>query len=96
MQESNKEAKLEATNDVERATQHFPISKKELKDLIDKYKTRTFDEEITACAAHGGVEGLADKLKVDIKVGLTGSDFPDRTEQFGNNYREPLKAKMWI
>jgi hypothetical protein len=27
---------------------------------------------------------------------LTGEDFPLRTEQFGNNYRPPLKAKTWI
>jgi len=39
---------------------------------------------------------LAEKLKVDIKLGLTGEDFPLRTEQFGNNYRAPLKAKKWI
>jgi len=27
---------------------------------------------------------------------LTGEDFPERTEQFGNNYRPPMKAKSWI
>ena len=43
-----------------------------------------------------GVEGIISKLKVDVKVGLTGSDFKSRTEQFGSNYREPLKAKPWI
>ena len=43
-----------------------------------------------------GVEGICQKLKVDLKIGLTGEDFPLRTEQFGNNYRPPLKAKSWI
>jgi len=27
---------------------------------------------------------------------LTGSDFPDRSEHFGNNEKPPLKAKLWI
>ena len=37
-----------------------------------------------------GVDGICAKLKVDVKVGLDGQDFDQRTEQFGNNYREPL------
>jgi magnesium-transporting ATPase (P-type) len=43
-----------------------------------------------------GVDGICAKLKVDVKAGLDGKDFEQRTEQFGNNYREPLKAKTWI
>ncbi len=42
------------------------------------------------------MEGITSKLKVDVKVGLTGSDFKSRTEHFGSNYREPLKAKSWF
>jgi hypothetical protein len=42
------------------------------------------------------VEGITSKLKVDVKVGLTGSDFKSRSDQFGSNYREPLKAKSWF
>lgn len=43
-----------------------------------------------------GVEGICSKLKVDVKTGLHGDDFAERTQQFGNNYREPLKAKSWF
>lgn len=43
-----------------------------------------------------GVEGIAQRLKVDLKVGLTGEDLPERTEQFGNNNRPALQAKPWI
>lgn len=43
-----------------------------------------------------GVEGICKKLNVDIKLGLTGEDFPERTQQFGNNYREQIKAKSWF
>jgi Cation transporter/ATPase, N-terminus len=43
-----------------------------------------------------GFEGMCNKLRVDSKVGLTGNDFAERTEKFGNNYREEPVAKTWI
>ena len=45
-----------------------------------------------SCAA---VEGISNKLKVDISKGLGGGDFPSRTKAFGNNDREALKAKSF-
>jgi len=42
-----------------------------------------------------GCETIIQKLKVNLDTGLTGVDFPQRTEHFGNNYREPLKAKSF-
>lgn len=27
-----------------------------------------------------GIEGIVSKLKVDLKLGLTGEDFPERTK----------------
>lgn len=44
----------------------------------------------------GGFEGICKKLKVDPKAGLTGSDFTERTERFGNNYRAEPVAKTWL
>jgi len=32
---------------------------------------------------------------VDVSKGISGDSFPARTEFFGNNYREPLKAKTF-
>lgn len=32
---------------------------------------------------------------MDITQGLSGKDFPQRTDFFGNNYREPIKAKTF-
>ena len=43
-----------------------------------------------------GFEGICNKLRVDPKVGLSGNDFSERTEKFGNNYREETKAKTWL
>lgn len=42
-----------------------------------------------------GVEGISNKLKVDLTKGLSGDSFPARTEFFGNNYRDPIKAKSF-
>lgn len=87
-------------NDEQRAASEsvvpFKISKKELSELINTYQTRKFEEDIVASEAHGGVEGLAEKICVDPKFGLTGEDFPLRTQHFGNNYRPPLIAKTWL
>lgn len=64
--------------------------------MINSYQTRKFEEDILATEKFGGVEGLSEKLCVDIKLGLSGEDFPQRSEQFGNNYRAPLTAKSWL
>lgn len=42
-----------------------------------------------------GIEGISNKLKVEVTKGLDGGDFPARTDSFGNNYREPIKAKSF-
>ena len=42
-----------------------------------------------------GIEKIFEKLQVDIKVGLTGSDFNSRKEQFGSNYRPEAVARTW-
>ena len=47
-----------------------------------------------------GLEGLCDKIRVDIKKGLTGSDLPERREYFGTNeakkpVAEGFFAKLW-
>jgi magnesium-transporting ATPase (P-type) len=74
----------------------FKISKHELMDLVDKYKSRTYDEEIVALNEHDGAKGIAQKLNTDIKTGLKGGiDFPDRTAAFGNNQRPVEIAKSF-
>jgi len=37
---------------------------------VDKYKSRTYDEEINFLDSLDGTEGLAEKLNTDIKTGL--------------------------
>ena len=43
-----------------------------------------------------GFERICEKLQVDVKVGLTGSDFSTRKERFGDNFRPEAVAKSWI
>lgn len=43
-----------------------------------------------------GFERICEKLQVDVKVGLSGSDFTERKERFGDNFRPEAVAKSWI
>lgn len=43
-----------------------------------------------------GPLGIAEKLNVDVKVGLEGNDFEARRLQFGDNFRPNPVAKSWI
>ena len=42
------------------------------------------------------MENILSLLKTDAEKGLTCHDLEDRTEAFGNNYREPLKVKSFF
>lgn len=71
-------------------------------ELVQCYKQRTYDEELVWLRKTGGtfcllnflgIDNVGKKLKVNFETGLTGVDFQERTGQFGNNYRDPIKAK---
>jgi magnesium-transporting ATPase (P-type) len=42
-----------------------------------------------------GVESISNKLKTNLEDGLIGDDFEARKVFFGDNFREPLKAKTF-
>lgn len=54
-------------------------------EVITQYKSRTFDQDITAVETLQGVEEISNKLKTDLEWGLNASDFPARKIAFGNN-----------
>jgi magnesium-transporting ATPase (P-type) len=91
--QAGKGAKTDPLSDEARAVSDFKISKNELVELVNKYKTRTYDEEIRVLENLGGVEGMLQKLKSNKETGLNGADFPQRTEAFGNNFRPDPVAK---
>jgi len=42
-----------------------------------------------------GLEGISNKLKAHTKTGISALTFNDRTHSFGNNMRDPIKAKSF-
>lgn len=45
---------------------------------------------------YSGLEGLCEKIRVDINKGLTGSDLPERKEFFGSNVaKKPVAEGFW-
>ena len=70
-------------------------AKNELVELVKTYKSRKYDEDLVAVENFGGIEGITQKLKTNPETGLTGGDFPERSNFFGSNYREPLAAKSF-
>lgn len=74
---------------------------------MDKYASRVYDEDLVYIDELGGnyfgcltselgFERICEKLQVDVKVGLSGSDFTERKERFGDNFRPEAVAKSWI
>lgn len=67
MQGANKKAVDQAISDELRAAnKHFGVEKSELVELVNCYKSRKSDEDISAAHTLGGVEGLGQKLNVDL------------------------------
>ena len=75
--------------------------------MVDKYASRVYDDEIVYIDELGGnfffyitselgFERICEKLQVDLKIGLTGSDFTQRKQRFGDNFRPDPVAKKWI
>ena len=64
----------------------YGVEIEELIDLVEAYRKREFDEDVTMLRTEfGGSEGLAEKLKTSIKDGLKCNDFYERDEEFGDN-----------
>lgn len=62
-----------------RAQKHFGISCNECIQIVEKYRSRKYDEDILHILNQiGGVESLAEKLKTDIQNGLVPEDLDIR------------------
>jgi len=57
------------------ASSKFGITQTELVSLINKYKARTYTEDIDWLEKVGGIEGMCDKLKTNLDTGLLPNDF---------------------
>lgn len=71
----------------------FKVPLNQLKELIDAYRTRTFDEDLKFIKGEfGSVEGLAEKLYTNLKSGITPIDLEERDLVYGTNMKDPLKV----
>ena len=62
----------------------------ELVELVESYRSRTFDEDITKLKEeYGGEEGLASRIKSNISDGILGDDLELRDSVYGTNRKDP-------
>lgn len=54
-------------------------------------KIALFKSSYANTASYSGPKGLMSKLKTSMDHGLVPTDFNDRAEQFGSNYKAPPK-----
>lgn len=74
----------------------FDIKISELVDLIELYRSRTFDEDLKSLRNDfGGIEGLAEKLYSHPKDGIVPIDLEERDRAFGSNKKDKLKRKSF-
>jgi len=52
---------------------------------------REVGSELETIKTLGGIEGIAEKINLDLTKGLTGDDFKERSKHFGNN--SPQKSQ---
>jgi len=64
-------------------------------DGLALFRGKSLNASLIFSAICVGVESISNKLKTNLENGLTGEDFPARKEFFGDNFREPLKAKSF-
>lgn len=77
--------------DSSRALNNFGVTLKELEELVEKYRQRTYNEDIVYLDELGGTNGLFEKLGTSLERGITvdESDTKKREADFGSNYRAP-------
>ena len=71
----------------------FSIDKHEIDEIFTAYQQRKTNEEIEHLnSKHGGLAGLATKLKTSLENGISPDSLKAREEAFDNNvrYREPM------
>jgi Ca2+ transporting ATPase len=75
---------------------NFEVTVEQLIGLVDKYRERTFAEELDVGLELGGVDALADLLKTDLNKGLSDDDDTTaRIEMYGSNKRpEPRRQNL--
>jgi hypothetical protein len=72
--------------ETKRLNEDFEVEMEQLIELVELYRNRKFDEDFQSIKEnYQGAEGLAQKLKSNIKDGLSGDDFEERDLEYGSN-----------
>lgn len=68
----------------------FKVSKQQLIDLVEKYRQRTYVEDIEYIEGNlQGMDSLCEALDVNINAGISTRDLQIREDVFGTNYKAP-------
>lgn len=68
---------------------NFRVSKQQLVDVIEKYRQRTYVEDIEMITGElKGIESLLEALDVDPQVGISATTLDARNQAFGNHMKE--------
>lgn len=82
----------ESVDDEQQINSKFGVKVKDLVDLVELYRNRTFDEDLKALKLeYDGVEGLASKLFSHPNDGIVPNDLEERDQAFGSNAKDPPK-----
>ncbi|KJE97340.1 plasma membrane calcium ATPase [Capsaspora owczarzaki ATCC 30864] len=74
----------------------FSLSKEELVEIVS-FDNRDKESQVQVLESYGAVEGIADKLRVNLDSGLNAHDgFEDRTAHFGRNIVPPPKSETLL
>jgi len=57
-----------------RGDSKFGLTLKDLEDLVNTYRSRTYNEDLSAFDEIGGINGLCEKLCTSVEYGLTGDE----------------------
>lgn len=70
----------------------FAVSLSQLVDLVESYRNRKFDDDISMLKhKFEGIDALSDKLKTNTKSGIDETTVIDREVEFGSNRKDPPK-----
>lgn len=74
----------------------FPVSVKDMVDIVEAYRQRKFDDDIKLVEdKYKDINGLAEMLRSDCKRGITAADFEARDQHFGSNEKKPAERSSF-
>jgi len=67
----------------------YKVQKKQLIDIVEAYRQRSYVEEMDIIKKLGGTQGLLNALNVNPDVGISATSLDERTAVFGSHHKDP-------